>query len=52
MITGIIWLGLQEIYHPITPQGNGNIYHVKGDLALHDVMRSIEFDVTTTTGKD
>ncbi len=33
-------------------QGNGNIYHVKGELTLHGVMRPIEFDVTTTNGKD
>ncbi len=33
-------------------QGNGNIYHVKGELTLHGVMQPIEFDVTTTNGKD
>ena len=52
MIIGIIWLSLQEIHHPLTSQGNGNSYHVKGESALHGVMRPIKFDVTTTTGNN
>lgn len=39
-------------FHSTDIQGNGDVYHVKGDLTLHGATHPLEFDAKTTNGKD
>ena len=51
MIIGIIWLA-RDTPSAYPSRKWKQLPREKGELTLHGVMRPIEFDVTTTTGKD